>query len=76
MGNTAIMTLCCPFRDTDARQTASASAAVEIARPVLSTVPTRPPTGDPPPHLARAKPYSGPHRGRRMPRGIYRNQQN
>jgi Domain of unknown function (DUF222)/HNH endonuclease len=39
----------------------------------LPTPATSPPTGDPPPHLARAKPYSGPHRGRRMPRGIYRN---
>jgi hypothetical protein len=39
----------------------------------LPTPATSPPTGDPPPHLRRAKPYSGPHRGRRMPHGIYRN---
>jgi hypothetical protein len=39
----------------------------------LPTPTASPPTGEPPGHLRRAKPYQGPHRGRRMPRGTYRN---
>ena len=39
----------------------------------LPTPATSPPGPEPPAHLRRAKPYSGPHRGRRMPRGTYRN---
>ena len=39
----------------------------------LPTPTASPPGPEPPPHLRRATPYKGPHRGRRMPRGTYRN---